>query len=77
MPLEVKLHTVPHFKALNSGKDIQSRQSYGCTFICTKLLWKVPILLHTEQISRVFIGASVYLSISTAHLLNESKWSLV
>ena len=59
MPLEVKLHTVPHFKALNSGKDIHSRQGYGCTFICTRLLWKVPILLHTEQIGRVFIGASV------------------
>ena len=60
MPLEVKLHTVPHFKALNSGKDIHSRQGYGCTFICTRLLWKVPILLHTEQIGRVFIGASVF-----------------
>ena len=22
MPLEIKVHTVPHFKALNSGKDI-------------------------------------------------------
>ena len=59
MPLEVKPHTVPHFKDLNSGKDIHSWQGYGCTFICIRLLWKVPILLHTEQIGRVFIGASV------------------
>ena len=59
LPLEVKLHTVPHFKALNSGKDIHNQQGYGCTFICTRLLWKVPILLHTEQIGRVFIGVSV------------------
>ena len=22
MPLEIKVHTVPHFKALNNGKDI-------------------------------------------------------
>ena len=29
--------------------------------IFTRLFWKVPILLHTEQIGRVFIGVSVLL----------------
>ena len=26
MPLKIKLHTVPHFKALNSGEDISGRE---------------------------------------------------
>ena len=40
MPLEIKLHTVPHFKALNSGKDISSQQCYGGTFNIHQTLLK-------------------------------------
>ena len=32
MPLEIKVHTVPHFKALNSGKEKRGQQGYAGTF---------------------------------------------
>ena len=32
MPLEIKLHSVPHFKALNSDEDISGGEGHGRTF---------------------------------------------
>ena len=40
MPLEIKLHTVPHFKALNSGKDLSSQLFCGGTFDIQQTLLK-------------------------------------
>ena len=48
MPLEVNWNTVPHLKALISGIESLSCHLRGRTFLETRTIWKVLILLHTE-----------------------------
>ena len=43
MPLEVKLHTVPHFKAFNSGEDISGGEGHGSTF---RVFYELSKYLH-------------------------------
>ena len=38
-----KLHTVPHFKALNSGEDIPGGQGHGRTF---RVFYELSEYLH-------------------------------
>ena len=47
IPLEIKRHTVPHFKGLNSGLEPQTRHWDGINFIGPMPSQKVFILLHT------------------------------
>ena len=65
MPLEVKFHTVSHLKALSSGIESLGCHWRGRTFLDTRLIWKVLILLHTEPIERfVLLLFVVMLTIS-------------
>ena len=42
MPLEIKLHAVPHFKGLIKGKKISGSQERGSTFTKKKTYLKTP-----------------------------------
>ena len=42
MPFEIKLHTVPHFKALNSGEDISGGKGHGRFFKVFYVLSNYP-----------------------------------
>ena len=48
MPLEIQSHTVPHLKALISGKNEPRGLRYGSTFRVCQALLKSAILLHKE-----------------------------
>ena len=59
MPLEVQGHTVPHLKALISGKLEPSRLRCGSTFILCYVLPKTAILLHTEGLVKTEMASTV------------------
>ena len=48
MPLEIQSHTVPHLKALISGKNEPRGLGCGSTFSVCQALLKSAILLHKE-----------------------------
>ena len=48
MPLEIQSHTIPHLKALISGKMEPRRLRCGNTFILCHALLNTAILLHKE-----------------------------
>ena len=59
MPLEIKLHAVPHLKGLINGKTYLVGKSLSVILHNLKLIWKVPILLHTELIVWILFYWSV------------------
>ena len=60
MPVEVLGHTVPHLKALISGKLEPRGLSCGSTFILCYVLLKTAILLHTEDLVKTEMASTVY-----------------
>ena len=71
MPFEVNLHTVSHLKALSSGIESLSSHWRGRTFLDTRPIWKVLILLHTEPIERfvLLLFVHVYMILDQKVLL--------
>ena len=61
MHLEIKQHTVPHLKGLNSDIEPQTRRGRGSNFIGPMLSYKVLILLHTESSVPFVMLSAVYL----------------
>ena len=59
MPLEVQGHTVPHLKALISGKSEPRGLRCGSTFILCYVLLKTAILLHTEGLVKTEMANTV------------------
>ena len=74
MPLDVKFHTVPHLKSLVSGLDKNSEQGHCRTFLDTKFIWKVSILLQIEAsdhfLSSFFIAILIEWSIGIIFSIN-------
>ena len=62
MPLEVQGHTVPHLKALISGKVEPRGLRCGSTFILYYALLKKAILLHTEGLVKTEMASTVITS---------------
>ena len=46
MPLEIQSHTIPHLKALISGKMEPRGLRWGSTFRVCQTLFKIAYLLH-------------------------------
>ena len=70
MPLEIKLHAIPHFKGLINGQSISGWHEWGFALHYQKPIWKVPILLHTEQTLYLLSVSSVIAQIRRWHLTN-------
>ena len=65
-----QLHAIPHFKGLINGQSISGWHEWGFALHYQKPIWKVPILLHTEQTLYLLSVSSVIAQIRRWHLTN-------
>ena len=54
MPLEIKHHTVPHLKGLNSGMEPKTSCGRGRTFLDTRQIWKYSLYFIKSLVSGLF-----------------------
>ena len=59
MPLEKKLHTVPHLKALNGILNIPHKMGMVALLHSSIPTWKIPILLHKQAKWRFIVKVAV------------------
>ena len=61
MPLEIQSHTIPHLKALISGKMEPRGLRWGSTFRVCQTLFKSAYLLHKEAYrANLFVSHCTY-----------------
>ena len=66
MPLEIKPHTVPHLKGLNSGLEPSTKHGYGSYYKNPMFSLKVLILLRKEANERfvLLLAAHIHLGLA-------------